>query len=89
MLVTVAAVAGTLGLAAPAFADWYQPAPAPVYGYNYGNGSYGNGSYGNDGDRSYGRRGDGDRDDWREARWRSHERHERHEWREHHRGWGW
>ncbi|MGZ3429700.1 MAG: hypothetical protein ACXVCV_23780, partial [Polyangia bacterium] len=31
-LITVAGLAGTLGVAAPAFADWYQPAPAPVYG---------------------------------------------------------
>ena len=30
-LMMVAGLAGTLGAAAPAFADWYRPAPAPVY----------------------------------------------------------
>lgn len=82
-LITVAGLAGTLGVAAPAFADWYQPQPAPpvygtrvqppVYGYGYG-----------------------DRDDRRRRdAWRRHEAWERyrrwhhweHERREHEHRW--
>ncbi len=88
-LITVAGLAGTLGSAAPAFADWYkpQPVPPPVYGtpvqppVYYGDGGYYNGGY-------YG----GDYDRWREREaWRRHEAWERyHRWhRWHHHGWGW
>ncbi|HWE31197.1 MAG TPA: hypothetical protein VHB97_24490 [Polyangia bacterium] len=74
-LITVAGLAGTLGVAAPAFADWYQPAPAPVYGMPV----HHTGWY-----------GDGDRDDWRRNEWRRHEAWERYrrwhrdEWLHHH-----
>ena len=94
-LMTVASLAGTLGVAAPAFADWYQPAPAPAYGtpveqpgyaYGYGYGNYYGNYYGN----NY-----GDDDCDRRQAWRRHEawehgrrwRHFEHERREH--GWGW
>lgn len=77
-LIAAAGVAVTLGGAAPAFADWYQPAPpmvvtppAPVYGYP---GVY----YRRDWD------GDRDRDYWR---WRRHQQWRAHQWREHHRHW--
>lgn len=94
-LVAAVGVAGTLGAAAPAFADWYRPAPPVVvppappvyvtppaqYGYGYGYCPPG----------MYCRPGWG-RDDWRWRRhraheWREHE-HREHERREHHR-WGW
>jgi hypothetical protein len=85
-LITAIGVAGTLGGAAPAFADWYRPVPAPIvvppapvvvtppaYGYGY----------------DYGYRYEGRPDyRWRRERaWRhwEHERRE-HERREH-RGW--
>lgn len=92
-LITVAGVAGTLGVAAPAFADWYEPAPAPVYAPPVQQPVYGYG-YGNE----YGY-GDRDRDDWwrRREEWRRHEAWERyhrwhhweHERHEHEHGWGW
>jgi hypothetical protein len=73
-LITMAGLAGTLGMAAPAFADWYQPAPAPVYGMPVQQPGYGYG---------YGY-GYGDRDDWRRHEmWRRRE-----EWRRWHR-WEW
>ncbi len=89
-LITVAGLAGTLGVAAPAFADWYQPQPAPpVYGtpvqppvYSYG---YGYGD--RDGD-DYWRR----RDEWRRHEaWERYRRwhHWQHERWEHEHGWGW
>jgi hypothetical protein len=34
-LITAIGVAGTLGAAAPAFADWYRPVPAPVVVRHY------------------------------------------------------
>jgi hypothetical protein len=83
-LITVAGVAGTLGVAAPAFADWYQPVPPPVYGTPvqpaYG---YGGPAYGYDGWR--------EREAWRRREWERRRRWERWEWeRHHHRGhWGW
>jgi hypothetical protein len=75
-LIMAAGVAGTLGAAAPAFADWYRPAHAPVYstpvrpGYGY---------YGNDWRR---------REEWRRReQWR---RSHRWEWERHHRyGYHW
>jgi hypothetical protein len=86
-LLAAVSVVGTLGAAAPAFADWYTPAPAPAYEYVTPPAPY----YAN----RYHWRQDGDdwrwrdRDDWR---WREHRRHEwrehawrDHEWREHHR----
>ena len=89
-LMTIAGVAGTLGAAAPAFADWYQPPPAPVYAPPVQQPVYGYG---------YGDR-DGDGDDYwrRREEWRRHEAWERyhrwhhwqHErWEHEHRGWGW
>ncbi len=90
-LITVAGLAGTLGVAAPAFADWYQPQPVapPVYGtpvqppvYSYG---YGYGD--RDGD-DYWRR----RDEWRRHEaWERYRRwhHWQHERWEHEHGWGW
>ena len=91
-LLVAAGVAGTLGTAAPALADWYQPAPPVVVqppAYAYGDSGY----YGQPG--VYYRRGwdgDGDGGYWRARRWhewRERQRAEawrRHEWREHH-GW--
>ena len=87
-LLAAVSVVGTLGAAAPAFADWYYPTPippaptvevvtppAPYYAYGYWH------------DRDDWRWRD--RDDWRWRRheWREHEWRE-HEWREHHRRWG-
>ena len=77
-LITVAGLAGTLGMAAPAFADWYRPAPAPVYGEPvpaYGmpvqRGGYWHG------------------DEWRGDEWRRREAwRRREEWRRWHR-WEW
>jgi hypothetical protein len=81
-LIAAVGVAGTLGAAAPAFADWYQPTPpvvvtppVPVYGYPAA--YHRHGWYG-DRDRDYWR--------WRRHEWREHEWRE-HEWREHHRRW--
>ena len=81
-LITVAGVAGTLGAAAPAFADWYQPAPAPVYQTPVQQPYY-------VADRDDWRRGD----EWRrDDEWRRHEAWERYrrwrrwEWMRHHRG---
>ncbi len=80
-LITVAGVAGTLGSAAPAFADWYAPVPAPAYGtpvqppyYGYGYG------YG-DGDDWRWR----EREEWRRREaWERWRRWHRWEWRRHH-----
>jgi hypothetical protein len=76
-LITVAGIAGTLGAATPAFADWDDapppPAynvPAPVYGYGY------------DGD-------DWRERAWRRHEaWERYRHWRRWEWRRHHR-WGW
>ena len=75
-LITAVGVAGTLGGAAPAFADWYRPVPAPVvvappaYSYGY--------------DAGYRYEGRPDYRWRREREWRhwEHERRE-HERREH------
>jgi hypothetical protein len=75
-LIVAAGLAGTLGAATPAFADWYRPTPAPVvvtapaYGYaGYGYRGYAPRYY-----RPYVRRG------WEGRRWE-------HGW--HHRGYRW
>jgi hypothetical protein len=72
-LMMAAGLAGTLGAAAPAFADWYRPVPAPVYGMPVQEpGYYG---YGDDWQR---------REEWRRHEaWRRRE-----EWRRWHR-WEW
>jgi hypothetical protein len=84
-LITVAGLAGTLGVAAPAFADWYQPAPAPVYGTPVRQPVYA--------DRDDWRRhGEWRDNDWRGNEWRRREEAERYrrwhrwEWTRHHRG---
>ena len=75
-LITVAGVAGTLGVAAPAFADWYQPAPAPVYNTPVQQPYY-------VADRDEWRRDD----DWRRHdAWERYRRWRRWEWMRHHRG---
>jgi hypothetical protein len=82
-LIAAAGVAGTLGAAAPAFADWYQPAPPivvappmPVYGYP---GVYYRHDWDGDRARDYWRWRH--RHEWREREWQGHA------WREHHRRW--
>jgi hypothetical protein len=85
-LIAAAGLAGTVGVALPANADWSAPAPAPVYAPPVEQPVYGWG---------YGRGWDRD-DGWhRRAEWRRHEeweryrrwRHFEHERREHR--WGW
>lgn len=84
-LLTMAGLAGTLGVAAPAFADWYQPAPAPVYGMPVQQ------PYFADGD-DWRRSEPWRQEEWREQAWRRHESMERYrrwrrwEWMRHHRG---
>jgi hypothetical protein len=79
-LLTVAGVAGTLGAAAPAFADWYRPVPPPVYRVPVPTYGYG---YGADRWR--------ERQAWRRREaWERYHRWHRGEWeRHHHHGWGW
>ncbi|MCU1279572.1 MAG: hypothetical protein JWM53_3118 [bacterium] len=87
-LITVAGLAGTLGFAAPAFADWYQPAPAPGYGTGYGVPVQHPGWVA---DRDDWRRHEW-REEWRDNDWRRREEMERYrrwrryEWMRHHRG---
>ncbi|HEX8950432.1 MAG TPA: hypothetical protein VF945_01235 [Polyangia bacterium] len=82
-LMTVAGLAGTLGVAAPAFADW-DDQPRPIYnmpvqqqpGYAWG--------YDGDEDRDGWRR----REEWRRHEaWEHYRRWHRWEWMRHHR-WG-
>lgn len=99
-LMTIAGVAGTLGAAAPAFADWYQPAPPPAYGMPVQRPPYAGGGFVADGDDWRSRqwrggdewRGDGEwrNEEWRENDWRRHEAWERYrrwrrwQWTRHH-----
>ena len=81
-LLAVAGLVGTLGAAAPAFADWYGPGPVVVTPPVAGPGYYRGRDDWRWRDRDDYWRGR-DRDDWR---WR-HRRHEwrEREWHEHHR----
>ncbi|MDB4969931.1 MAG: hypothetical protein JWN44_5620 [Myxococcales bacterium] len=87
-LITVAGLAGTLGAASPALADWYQPPPPvyrepvyeqPVY-QPYGRPAEVDPYYANNGWR---REHHGRRDEWRRREeWqRGREDWERHRWR--------
>ena len=75
-LITMAGLAGTLGVAAPAFADWYQPAPPPAYGMPVQSPGY----YGDGDDWRHG--------EWRRHEaWERYRRWRRWEWMRHHH-WG-
>jgi hypothetical protein len=77
-LIVAAGLAGTLGAATPAFADWYRPTPpavvvtAPAYGYGYA--SYGYRGYAPRYHRPYVRRG------WEGRRWEHGWHHRGHRW---------